>query len=50
MDQQVNPMFHQDRLMQHLGAHLVSFGEHSAQIELKIPSSIYKAIKPVTVR
>ncbi|MGA6878441.1 hypothetical protein [Acinetobacter sp. AND/436] len=32
MDQQVNPMFHQDRLMQHLGAHLVSFGEHSAQI------------------
>ncbi|WP_104505737.1 hydroxyphenylacetyl-CoA thioesterase PaaI [Acinetobacter indicus] len=36
MDQQVNPMFHQDRLMQHLRAHLVSFGEHSAQIELKI--------------
>lgn len=31
MDQQVNTMFHQDRLMQHLGAHLVSFGAHSAQ-------------------
>lgn len=29
MDQQVNTMFHQDRLMQHLGAHLVSFGAHS---------------------
>jgi len=25
MDQQVNQMFNQDRLIQHLGAHLVSY-------------------------
>ena len=36
MDQQVNQMFNQDRLMQHLGAHLVSYQHHHAKISLKI--------------
>lgn len=36
MDQVVNPMFNNDVLMQQLGAHLVSFAEHTATVELKI--------------
>ena len=36
MDQLANPMFNNDILMQQLGAHLVSFANHSATIDLKI--------------
>lgn len=36
MDQVVNPMFNNDRLMQQLGAHLVSFSDHSAIVQLQI--------------
>ena len=36
MDQQVNQMFNQDRLIQHLGAHLVSYSYNHAKIELKV--------------
>ena len=36
MDQQVSQMFNQDRLIQHLGAHLVSYNHNYAKIELKV--------------
>lgn len=36
MDQVVNPMFNNDRLMQHLGAHLVSSSDYSATVQLQI--------------
>ena len=36
MDQVVNPMFNDDMLMQQLGAHLVSFSDQAATVELKI--------------
>lgn len=36
MDQVVKPMFNNDRLMQQLGAHLVSSSNHSATVQLQI--------------
>ena len=36
MDQQVNQMFNQDRLIQYLGAHLISYNHNYAKIELKV--------------
>lgn len=36
MDQQVNQMFNQDRLIQYLGAHLISYNHNHAKIELKV--------------
>ncbi len=36
MDEQVSQMFNQDRLIQHLGAHLVSYNHNYAKIELKV--------------
>lgn len=36
MDQQVNQMFNQDRLIQHLGAHLVAYSHNHAKISLKV--------------
>lgn len=36
MDQQVNQMFNQDRLIQHLGAYLVAYSHNHAKISLKV--------------
>jgi hypothetical protein len=48
MDQQVNQMFNQDRLIQYLGAHLISITTIMRRLNLKCLNNIYRDIRPVT--